>query len=65
MTTLASASDPLFYGNIVPLKAVASQWGRKGGGYSPPIGMSTKMQNGKNTMFLALLRLLNALQWTK
>ena len=28
----------------------------RGGGYSPPIGMSTKMQNRKNT-FLALLRL--------
>ena len=38
-----------------------------GGGrdYSPPIGMSTKMQNEKNTTFLALLRLLNALEWTK
>ena len=26
----------------------------RGGGYSPPIGMSNKMQNGKNTTFLAL-----------
>ena len=31
----------------------------------PPIGMSTKMQNGKNTTFLALLRLFYALKWTK
>ena len=38
---------------------------RGGGGYSPPIGMSTKMQNKKNTTFLALLRLLNALEWIK
>ena len=40
-----------------------------GGGWRgaivPPIGMSTKMQNEKNTTFLALLRLLNALEWTK
>ena len=31
----------------------------------PPIGMSTKMQNRKNTTFLALLRLFYALEWTK
>ena len=32
--------------------------GGGGGGYSPPpIGLSTKMQNKKNTTFLALLRL--------
>ena len=35
------------------------------GGYSPPIGMSTEMQNGKNITFLALLRLFYALEWTK
>ena len=35
------------------------------GGYNPPIGMSTKTQNGKNTTFLALLRLFYALEWTK
>ena len=35
------------------------------GGYSPPIGLSTKMQNKKNTTFLALLRLFFALKWTK
>ena len=33
-----------------------------GGGLYPPIGMSIKMQNGKNTKFLALLRLFYALQ---
>ena len=32
---------------------------------APPIGMSTKMQNEKNTTFLALLRPLNVLEWTK
>ena len=37
------------------------------GGYSPlpPIGLSTKMQNKKNTTFLALLRLVFALELTK
>ena len=30
-----------------------------------PIGLSTKMQNKKNTTFLALLRLVFALEWTK
>ena len=34
------------------------------GGYRPPIGLSTKMQNKKNTTFLALLRLFFALEWT-
>ena len=36
------------------------------GSYSPPhpIVMSTKMQNEKNTTFLALLRLFYALEWT-
>ena len=40
----------------------------RGGGtgvYTPPIGMSTKMQNEKNDAFLALLRLFYALEWTK
>ena len=40
--------------------------GKAGGGgqrgYSPPIGMSTKMQNKKNIMLLALLRLFYALE---
>ena len=44
-------------------RSVARGW--EGGGYSPPIGMSTKMQNGKNTTFLALLRLFYALESTK
>ena len=35
------------------------------GGIASPIGMSIKMQNGKNTTFLALLRLFYALEWTK
>ena len=37
------------------------------GSYSPPhlVVMSTKMQNEKNTTFLALLRLFYALEWTK
>ena len=34
-------------------------------GYSLSIGMSTKMQNGKNTTFFAHLRLFYALEWTK
>ena len=36
-----------------------------GGAIAPPIGMSTKMQNEKNTTSLALLRLFYALEWTK
>ena len=36
-----------------------------GGGYSPPIGMSTKMQNKKQTTFLALFRLFFALELTE
>ena len=36
--------------------------GGGGGGYSPPIGMQTKMQNEKNTMFVALLRLFYTLE---
>ena len=35
------------------------------GGYNPPIGLSTKKQNKKNTTFLALLRLSFALELTK
>ena len=31
----------------------------------PPIGLSTKMQNKKNTTFLALLKLVFGLEWTK
>ena len=36
-----------------------------GGSYSLPIGLSTKMQNKKNSTFLALLRLFFALESTK
>ena len=36
-----------------------------GGGYSPSIGLLTKMQNKENTSFLALLRLVFALESTK
>ena len=36
-----------------------------GGGYGLPIGLSTKMQNKKNITFLALLRLVFALESTK
>ena len=36
-----------------------------GGVTPPPIGLPTKMQNKKNTTFLALLRLSFALDWTK
>ena len=43
----------------------ASSVARGGGAIAPPIGMSTKMQNEKNTTFFALLRPLNALEWTK
>ena len=31
----------------------------------PPMDMSTKLQNEKNTTFLALLRLFYVLEWTK
>ena len=37
----------------------------RGGGYRPPIGLLTKMQNKENTTFLALLRLSFALELTK
>ena len=45
------------------ISSVARGGGR--GGYSPPIGLPTKMQNKKNTTFLALLRLSFALDPTK
>ena len=59
--------------NVLGCILVRSQWqsseyssiARGRGGYSTPIGMSTKMHNEKNTTFLALLRQLNALEWTK
>ena len=43
-------------------------WQPEGGGGAialHPIGISTKMQNEKNTTFLALLRPFYALEWTK
>ena len=51
--------------DVMAAMPIASSVAR--GGYSPPpppIGMSTKMQNEKNTTFLALLRLFYALEWT-
>ena len=38
---------------------------REGGNSPIPIGMLTKMQIGKNTTFLAILRLFYSLEWTK
>ena len=35
------------------------------GAIASPIGLSTKTQNRENTTFLALLRLLFVLEWTK
>ena len=39
--------------------------GGGGGVIAPPIGLTTKMLNKEDTMFLALLRLVFALEWTK
>ena len=50
--------------NVVLRVRVQKRW-RGGGGYRPHIGLSTKMQNKKNNTFLALLRLVFALEWTK
>ena len=36
----------------------------KGGGYSPPIGMSTKMQNGENHNVFSTFETVYALEWT-
>ena len=36
-----------------------------GGVIAPPIGLTTKMLNMEDTTFLALLRLVFALEWTK
>ena len=47
------------------ISSVAGGGGGRGAIAPPPIGMSTKMQNRKNTTFLALLRLFYALEWTK
>ena len=48
---------------VLRIRVTSSSIG--GGGYRPPIGLSTKMQNKENTTFLALLRLVFALEWTK
>ena len=45
-------------------QSVAEPGGRRGYS-SPPIRMSTKMQNKTNTTLLALLRLFYALKWIK
>ena len=44
---------------------VNSSVGGGRGGYILSIGLSTKMQTNENATFLALLRLLFALEWTK
>ena len=56
--------DVVFMQRRVVLSSVA-RGGAGGGGAIAPIGMSTKMQNEKNTTFLALLRLFYVLEWTK
>ena len=47
------------------VSSVAEEGGRGGGAIAPSIGLSTTMQNKKNTTFLALLRLSFALELTK
>ena len=47
------------------VSSVAGGGGGGGGAIALPIGLSTKMQNKKNTTFLALLRLAFALELTK
>ena len=50
---------------MLRVRVTFSSLGRGGGGYRPPIGLSTKMKNKKNNTFLALLKLVFALEWTK
>ena len=52
---------------VLRLAVTAATWSSNvaTGSMVPLIGSSTKMQNEKNTTFLALLRLLYALEWTK
>ena len=72
---MASHCNPMAFNFRIPSFLVAfirvRQWAmhyasssatRGGGGYSPPIGLSTKLQNKKNTTFLALLILFFALE---
>ena len=53
----------LFFEKSIAISSVDRGGG--GGATAPPIGVSTKMQNEKNATFLALLRPLNVLEWTK
>ena len=50
---------------VLRVRVTLSSVGAGGGGYRSPIGLSTKMQNKKNTTFFALLRLFFAMEWTK
>ena len=50
---------------VLRVRVTFSSVGGRGEVYTPPIGLSTKMQNKKNTTFLALLRRFFALEWTK
>ena len=50
---------------VLRVRVTFSSVGGGGGKLWPPIGLSTKMQNKKNTTFLALLRLVFALESTK
>ena len=64
----AYADDPavLVTGdNMIWIRGRSVARGGGAGGYSLPIGMSTKMQIEKNTTFLALLRLFYAPERTK
>ena len=67
-TSLVSSTPPL----LEPVLAVnckilhgGTSSVARGGLQPPPIGLSTKSQNEKNTTFLALLRLFYAMEWTK
>ena len=53
------------YGRSQAMAQLSSVARKGGGGGGEGMGMSTKMPNEKNTTFLALLRLLYALKWTK
>ena len=63
LLTLQLSLPRKFAAFTVQLSSVA----RGGGATAPPVGLSTKTQNKKNTTFLALLKLFFffALEWTK